>query len=700
MASKYKYINRELSWLRFNDRVLSEADNPDNPLLERAKFISIVSNNLDEFFMVRVGSLGYLIDSGNRHKDAAGLTPEAQRNIVIRYAHKQMARQYDLLHNKILPGLAEEGIFLERTEMLENAQKEWLLFYFTEQVLPILTPYIINRKRPFPLLTARCIYLGIILPSENAKEERYALIAVPSGIPRTVMLPMGKGRARLILLEDLIVFFASRLFGGIQPLSCQAFRITRNSDFLYEDNNAAALILEMRKNLRHRKLGKVVRLEIATGFDTRMLDYLKHAMQIPGRDVYVLEPPLQPDLFLKQVYDLPGFAFLKYEAYAPRIDQRFLQHGSIFKTIRNGDLFLHHPYDSFDPVVRFVREASDDPRVLAINQTLYRISGKSPIVAALLYAAQQGKQVTVLIEVRARFDEENNINWCLALEKAGCHVIYGFPKLKVHSKITYVIRREENGLKRYLHLGTGNYNDITARIYSDMSIMTCDEQLCRDAGVFFHRLTGFNQTQTMNDLITSPDRLRSFLYMLVTREIDNAARGLPAGITAKMNSLVDIDVINLLYKATDAGVRIDLCIRGMCCLRIDGRSNIQVRSIVGRFLEHARVYVFENNGSREVYLSSADMMPRNLDRRIELFFPVKNADIAAKIVETVSLELKDNMKSWKMTEKGRYERVEMHEPYINFQEAMIPYTESPESILQNIPQNGDNSIDTNHRERL
>jgi polyphosphate kinase len=671
MSPRNEYINRELSWLRFNDRVLNEAENPDNPLFERAKFISIVSSNLDEYFMVRVGSLAYMNDSGDRHKDPTGLTPEAQLETVIRYAHRQTERQYTLLHKKILPELAAEGIVFEKSDSLGSEQQEWLSSYFLNQVLPILTPYAINRKRPFPLLAARCIYMAVILPSENDKEERYALIAIPVGIPRVVFLPIGRGQFRFIFLEDVITLYASKLFGGIKPTACQAFRITRNSDFMYEDNNAAMLILEMRKNLRHRKLGKVVRLEVAAGFNEKMLDYLMRSMQVPRRDVYVLDPPLQPDVFIRQIYDLTGFEHLKFQPFTPRIERRLLQHESIFKTIRNGDIFLHHPYDSFDPIVRLVREASDDPRVLAIKQTLYRISGKSPIVAALLHAAQQGKQVTVLIEVRARFDEENNINWCLALEKAGCHVIYGVPKLKVHSKITYIIRREEAGLKQYLHLSTGNYNDVTAKIYSDMGILTCDEQLGRDAGAFFHRLTGYSQTQALNELITSPDMLRPFFKKLVMREINNAARGLPAGITAKMNSLVDVSIINLLYKAADAGVRIDLCIRGMCCLNVDGHRNIQVRSIVGRFLEHARVYIFENNKNREVYLSSADLMPRNLDRRIELFFPVKNSDIAAKITAILALELLDNKKSWKMAGKGLYERIDAKGTPVNCQEMFI-----------------------------
>jgi polyphosphate kinase len=671
MSSQAKYINRELSWLRFNDRVLSEADNADNPLLERAKFIAIVSNNLDEFFMVRVGSLAYLIDSGDRHKDPAGLTPEAQMEAVIHYAHKQADRQYAVLHGKILPALAGEGIYHEKPEELDNAQKAWIESYFSEQVLPVLTPYAINRKRPFPLLAARCIYLGVILPSENMKEERFALIAIPGGIPRVVMLPMGRGHVRFILLEELVAYCASRVFGGIRPISCQAFRITRNSDFMYEDNNAATLIMEMRKNLRHRKLGKVVRLEITAGFNDELLRYLMRSMQMREREVFALDAPLQPDFFMKPVYDLPGYERLRYAPFSPRINERLLYHESIFRTIRKGDIFLHHPYDSFDPVVRFVRESADDPRVLAIKQTLYRISGKSPIVSALLHAAQQGKQVTVLIEVRARFDEENNISWCLALEKAGCNVIYGVPKLKVHSKITYVIRREESGLRQYLHLSTGNYNDVTAKIYTDMSILTCDEHLGRDAGAFFHRLTGYSHTQDMNELITAPDILRSFFKKMVLREIDNASRGLPAGITAKMNSLVDVQAIDLLYKAADAGVSINLCIRGMCCLKTDGYKNIRVRSVVGRFLEHARVYIFENNGNREVYLSSADLMPRNLDRRIELFFPVKDPVIASTIAGIVLLELHDTVKSWKLVNNGKYARVDPRDPPVNSQEILI-----------------------------
>ncbi|MBQ9263323.1 MAG: polyphosphate kinase 1 [Clostridia bacterium] len=672
MAKKYDVYNRELSWLQFNRRVLEEAANPDNPLLERGKFLSICSSNLDEFFMVRVGSLYRDLSSGSKKKDPSGMTPQEQLDAIFPAVRSQVKRQYELLNTEYLPALSQSGIRLLNANDLNKEQREWLSHYFDAQLQPLLTPRAIDDKRPFPLLTAKHLHLALLLPSRlRTGAPRMALIPLPTSVPRVVMLPMGEGRARGVLLEEVVALFAHRLFGNSKPIAAMPFRLTRNTDFLYNDSDAEALIVEMRKNLKKRKWGRVVRLEVPVGGDARLVARLKKYLDVADEGIFTVPGPLNLDFFMKQISSLEGFDDLRFQPYEPRMEDRLRAEGSIFRAIRGGDILLNHPYDSFDPVVRFVCEAADDPNVLAIKQTLYRVSGKSPIVAALSRAAQSGKEVTVLIEVRARFDEENNINWCLALEKAGCHVIYGVPKLKTHSKITLVIRKEETGLRRYVHLATGNYNDVTAKLYTDMGLFTCDEAIGRDAGAFFNTVTGYGEAAPMEMLVAAPNDLRDTLKQLIKRERRNAEAGLPARITAKMNSLVDPKIIHQLYKAADAGVEIDLIVRGICCLKTSGRDSLRVRSIVGRLLEHTRAFVFENGGEREVYLSSADWMPRNLDKRVELMFPVEDPALQDRIIASLKDELNDNMKAWEMKKSGKYKRVARVLPLLNSQEARI-----------------------------
>ena len=665
--------NRELSWLNFNRRVLEEAANPDNPLLERGKFISICSSNLDEFFMVRVGSLVRAAMAGDKKKDPSGLTPREQLDAIFPAVQEQVARQYELLNAEYLPTLADAGIHFQRIDGLNKEQREWLGHYFDESVQPLLTPRAIDDRRPFPLLSAKVIHLALLLPPSvrGGNTPRMALLHVPTSLPRVTLLPMGRGKARGVLLEDVIAQYAHRMFGKTHPLAIMPFRITRNTDFIYNDSDADALITEMKKNLKKRKWGRVVRLEVPVGSDPRLLTRIKKYLDVAEEGVVAVPGPLNLDYFMKQISSLPGFDELRFPPFTPRIDERFRQEGSIFRVIRGGDILLNHPYDSFDPVVRFICEAADDPNVMAIKQTLYRVSGKSPIVAALIRAGQQGKQVTVLVEVRARFDEENNINWCQALEKAGCHVFYGVPKLKTHSKITLVVRKEADGLRRYVHLATGNYNDVTAKLYTDMGLMTCDDIIGRDAGNFFNMVTGYGETVEMEKLVAAPAFLRKEIKRLIKREIEHAEAGLPARITAKINALVDPKIIKLLYKAADAGVEIDLIVRGICCLKTGGRDNLRVRSIVGRLLEHTRAFVFENGGEKEVYLSSADWMPRNLDKRVELMFPIEDPALQNRIIASLQDELNDNMKAWEMKKSGRYKRVKREEPLLNAQEARI-----------------------------
>lgn len=670
--SPKKIINRELSWLQFNDRVLSESTNPDNPLLERGKFISITTSNLDEFFMVRVGSLVRSVDEGSEKEDPSGMTPAEQLSVIWQEVRAQVDKQYSILRHQYLPALAQEGIHFLKPTMLHADQKQFLSDYYDQEIQPLLTPRAIDDRRPFPLLASKALHLAIILPPQNrGGATRFALVTVPSTLPRVTLLPMGVGKVRGVLLEDVIGMFVSRLFGGAKPLCCVPFRITRNADFYYNDSNATMLINEMRKNLKRRRWGKVVRLELPDHADMRVVGKLKKYLGVTENEILTVHGPLNLNYFMKQISSLEGFDHLRFTPYDCRLDARFANSNSVFDAISQGDIFLHHPYDSFDPVVRFVCEAADDPDVMAIKQTLYRVSGKSPIVAALSRAAQQGKQVTVLIEVRARFDEENNINWCQELEKAGCHVFYGVPKLKTHSKITLVVRKEESGLKRYVHLATGNYNDVTARLYTDMGLFTCDETIGRDAGTFFNTVTGYGETSPMEKLISAPNHMRKSFKDLIKQEIKNAEDGIPAAITAKMNSLCDPKLIKLLYKAADAGVHIHLIVRGICCIRKGKYENLHIRSIVGRFLEHARVFIFENGGDQKVYLASADWMPRNLDKRVELMFPIEDNSIKARIIATIQDELQDNLKAWEMKKGGKYRRVDRDGALLNVQEARI-----------------------------
>lgn len=672
--SKHTLLNRELSWLRFNDRVLEEAANQDNPLLERGKFLSIVESNLDEFYMVRVGGLLHALQAGNSKRDDAGMTPLEQLTRIRRGVLEQVKKQYAILNERYLPALEAEGIFFLKFNQLSKTQREYLSDYFDQQIAPLLTPCAITPKRPFPLLAPRCLHLALLLPPRAGGAPRFALLPLPNALDRVIFLKEGVGRVRGILLEEVVAAFAYRLFNGDRPIVCQPFRLTRNSDFGYDDSHADMLIVEMRKNLKLRKWGQVIRLELPVGFDNRLLVRLKRYLDVTDSDLFMVPGPLNPNYLMKQVASLEGFDALRFPPFKPRIEQRILDAATMFDAIRGGDILLHHPYDSFDPVVRLMDEAADDPDVLAIKQTLYRVSGKSPIVAALSRAAQNGKQVTVLIEVRARFDEENNINWCLSLEKAGCHVIYGVPKLKAHSKITLIVRRESGMLARYVHMATGNYNDSTAKLYTDYGLLTCDPVIGQDAGAFFNAVTGYADSADLQKLIAAPEHIRPTLNALIDRECKNAEDGLPCGITAKCNALTDRRMIRRLYRAADAGVPVRLVVRSACCLNLKGHKNIEVRSIVGRFLEHARIYIFENAGEQKVFLSSADLMTRNLDKRVELMFPVENSALAARVSREMSLELADNQKAWELQKDGHYRRAEKEDPPINAQEQNIIFS--------------------------
>lgn len=685
MHNRGLYVNRELSWLKFNERVLSEAVNPDNPLLERARFLSIVSSNLDEFFMVRVGKLERKIDAGRTLADPAGMTPADQVRAVRKAVREHVARQYRILSRELMPELEENGIHLLSGDGLNAEQRHWLSQYFDAQVLPVLTPRTINPLHPFPIMAAKNIYIAVLLQSDKGGPPQLAVIPVPRTLKRIVLLPMGPGRARGILLEELIALFIPRLFLYMAPLAYMPFRITRNTDFEVNLDDMDSIISEMNKNVQRRSYGKIVRLEVMEGSNGKILAMLQEMMQVDDQALCEVDGPLDLRFFMRQLCDLPGFDALRFASYTPRISPRLLARESIFRTIRGGDLFFHHPYDSFDPVVRFLSEAATDPHVLAIKQTLYRVSSHSPMIDALARAAQNGKQVTVLIEVRARFDEEHNIAWSKALEKAGCHVLYGVPRWKTHSKVTLVIRREGAGLRHYVHFGTGNYNDITAKIYTDMGVMTCDKQLGEDAAAFFNLILGYSYTYPMREMIASPYDLRDAILKRIRREEDSARHGNPCGITMKMNSLSDPVMIEALLSAADAGVPVMMMVRGICCLNYRENRNLQIFSTVGRFLEHPRIYAFENGGDQELFLSSADLMTRNLDKRVELTVPVKDAGIRRQILSILKLGFMDNRKRWKLVHGMHYERVPWTDPVIHAQEALIL---SPDPLLDTFSPGG------------
>ena len=678
MRGKGLYYNRELSWLNFNERILDEATNPDNPLLEQARFVSIVSNNLDEFFMVRVGKLERKKDMGRSRPDIAGLLPQRQLALIRRRVRAHVGRQYRVYNQRILPQLALQGIHLLGPDSLEDRQRQWLSQYFDAQVLPALTPRTLNPQHPFPILSAKTIHIAVLLQSDKGGDPQVAIVSVPRAIKRLVLLPMGQGRARGLLLDDLITMFLPRLFLQMAPLAFLPFRLTRNTDFVINLDDMHNLLNEMSKNVQRRSYGKIVRLEIPRGSSKQLLRMLREGVSVTDEGILQVEGPLDLRFFMRQLCNLTGFDDLRYTPFAPRFDKRFMARESIFRTIRKGDLFLHHPYDSFDPVIRFLSEAATDPQVLAIKQTLYRVSNHSPMIDALARAAKNGKQVTVLIEVRARFDEEHNIAWSKALEKAGCHVLYGVPRWKTHSKVTLIIRREPEGLRHYTHFSTGNYNDVTAKLYTDMGVFTCDKQLGEDAASFFNLILGYRYIYPMREMIASPYHLRENMLMRIRREETNAKEGRPAGITMKMNSLSDPQMMDALLSAAKAGVPVRLMVRGICCLRYKEHENLKIYSTVGRFLEHPRIYCFENLGEKEVFLSSADLMPRNLDKRIELTVPVKDPKIKAQIISILELGFLDNRKLWQLKRANQYERVIRDEPAINQQEELI---RSPNPLL-------------------
>lgn len=657
------YTNRECSWLGFNSRVLSEARDKSLPLLERLKFLSITASNLDEFFMIRVASLKDMVHAKYTKKDIAGMTPQEQLTVIAEKAHELVHQQYSTYNRSLLPLMTQCGLeVVTEHEKLTKEQKAYADHYFEENVYPVLTPMAMDSSRPFPLIRNKALNIGALISKKGEKgKAEFATVQVPSVLPRIIHLPDGpEGQKSMILLEELIERNIGMLFSNYDVVCAHPYRIMRNADLSIDEEDAADLLKEIQKQLKKRQWGEVIRLEIEDKMDPKLLKVLRQEFEVKDEDIYKISGPL--DLtFLMKLYGTEGMEEHRYAPYVPQPVPGMNDEEDIFTQIRRGDILLHHPYMTFQPVVQFVRQAATDPDVLAIKQTLYRVSGNSPIVAALAQAAENGKQVSVLVELKARFDEENNINWAKMLEKAGCHVIYGLLGLKTHSKITLVVRREEDGIRRYVHLGTGNYNDSTAKLYTDCGILTCSEPIGEDATAVFNMLSGYSEPKHWNRLVLAPIWMRDSFMRLIRRETMHAKNGEPARIVAKMNSLCDRGIIAALYEASAAGVEIDLIIRGICCLKTGipkVSEHIRVRSIVGNFLEHARIFYFRNGGDEEYYMASADWMPRNLDKRVEILFPVEDPALREQVHHILQIQLEDNVKAHVLQPDGSYEKID------------------------------------------
>lgn len=662
------YNNRELSWLAFNERVLEEALDERNPLLERLKFLSIFSSNLDEFFMVRVAGLKDQVKAGfNRPENKAGMTPKQQLQKIGAKAHHLVEMQNSLFRDVIIPELKEEKVELMNMEQLSSAQLLRLETYFEEEIFPVLTPMAVDAYRPFPMLLNKSLNLAVSLLDEHELDEdaqqKTAIVQVPAVLDRFIQLEDTKeDELHFVLLEDIISHYIYKLFRGYQIKSVTVFRITRNADMTIHEEGARDLLKEIEKELKKRKWGAAIRLEIPKQeYDYKMITFLTETLDIHRKDVYEIDGPIDMTRMM-QFYKLVAAKreHLIYETLIPQPPAEIGTDEDLFDAINDRDIFLHHPYESFEPIVDFVSKAADDPDVLAIKQTLYRVSGDSPIIDALKRAAEKGKQVTVLFELKARFDEENNVQWAKELEKSGCHVIYGMTHLKTHSKITLVVRKRHNRIERFVHLGTGNYNDQTAKLYTDMGLFTSKRKFGIDATNFFNYLSGYTEKPTFHHLSVAPFDIRSDIISMIDEEIRLHKRHGNGRIIMKMNSITDKPIIQKLYEASIAGVQIDLIIRGICCLRpgIKGVSeNIRVRSIVGRYLEHTRIYYFHHNGEEKIQLSSADMMTRNMEKRVEILFPIFDGPIKRRIRGILDVMLRDNSKAREQDENGVYHYV-------------------------------------------
>ena len=652
------FLNRELSWIEFNFRVLQQAEDAALPPLERLKFAAITASNADEFFMVRVGGLKLLKRQGEERPDPAGLAPSDQLAEISARMHELVERQHACLAKEIEPALRKGGIRRLRMEELSAAQLRHVEALFEDSVFPVVTPVAVPPDREFPLLAG--LGLALYVRLEGAPEDpapRHAIVAMPKSLPRFLTLPGETGFA-YVLLEEVVRAYAGRLFPGVNVLECAAFRITRNADMGVREDLAGDLLAQMREVLVERKESDCVRLELEKRASKEAQAFLRAALEVEESDVYAVPGPLDLAAFFR-LANLAGYDALKIEPWAPQAVPEAPPAESAFAVLKRGNLLLFHPYESYDFVLRLLQEAADDPNVLAIKQVLYRVSENSPVVAALMRAAERGKHVTALIELKARFDEARNIDWADALARAGAQVIYGIKGYKTHAKVCVVVRREPEGVVRYVHYGTGNYNEKSARLYSDVSFLTSLEDYGADASAFFNALTGYSQLAKFRKLEAAPLGIRPRLLELIGDEAERSRQGEAAGIEAKMNSLADPELIEALYKASQAGVKIRLNVRGICCLRpgVKGLSEtVSVVSVVDRYLEHARIFRFRNGGAPKLFISSADWMPRNLDRRIELMVPVEDPPGAEKLAQILETCLADTRQAWTLRPDGSYER--------------------------------------------
>lgn len=652
------YINRELSWLEFNQRVLDEALDRTIPPLERLKFLAITGSNLDEFYMVRVGGLQMAAERDAGKRDPAGMTPHDQLAAISGRVHTMVADQYRCFLEELEPVLAAEGIRRVDAASLDPPQQAALERLYETEMRAVMTPMLVRPGEPFPLLVNQQVVACLELASGPDGDPQFAVIPLGHTLDRLVRLPSSEGY-HYILLEDALQMYASRFFPGVEVRDCTFFRVARNADMRVREEAAADFLSGMQQVLIDRTQSACVRLEISARGSATTRQFLQTALQVRASDIFLVTGPLNLAAFMR-LSSLPGYDHLRYEPWPPQPSPWVDPQQSLFQTIAARDIVLCQPYESYDPVVRFVNEAADDPQVLSIRQILYRTSRNSPIVAALKRAAQHGKHVTAIVELKARFDEARNIDWAQQLEPAGVQVIYGVKGLKTHAKICLVQRREPDGIRRYVHFGTGNYNEITSRLYSDVSFMTCDEALTRDGLNFFHAITGFSQPQAFQKIESAPIGLRERLIDLVEDEARRARRGEPARIVAQLNSLVEGKMINALYRASRAGVKVQLNVRGVCCLRpgVPGISdNIRVVSILDRYLEHARIIYFLAGGRELMFISSADWMPRNLLRRVELLVPIEDAAVRRRLKEVIESYARDNVKGRQLRPDGRYDRV-------------------------------------------
>jgi polyphosphate kinase len=698
------FYNRELSWLEFDDRILNEARDSKNPLLERLNFLSITASNLDEFYIVRVASLRDMQSIDFAERDIAGFSIDEQLERIDQKTRRTMSLMYSTFGRSLVPSLAQEKIYLKNYEELSDQLKAIADSYFKTVLYPILTPMAVDSSRPFPLIYNRSLNMCVMLENEpkmvklqekatdgisnakhtvNDEKYMYATVQIPTVVKRLYQIPTEDGDV-FVPVEQIIRANTDMLFNGQTVVATAFYRVMRNADLDIDEDEAEDLLKEIEEQVRRRRFGEIIRLEVQDDIDSDLLKYIVDELEVDEADIFTVNGPIDLTFLSKLASACKAkHPELCYKAHEPAEAASFdgpVSELDIFEQIRAKDRIVHHPYETFEPVLEFVKQAARDPNVLAIKQTLYRVSDRSPIIASLLEAAQNGKQVMVLVELKARFDEENNINWAKKLENAGCHVIYGLVGLKTHSKITLVVRKEEDGIRRYLHLATGNYNDVTAKIYTDLGLFTASESFGEDASEFFNMLSGFSIPQSWRRLIPAPLWMKDYFISRIRREAENARNGKPARIIAKINSLVDETVIKALYTASNAGVKIDLIVRGICCLRagIPGMSeNITVRSITGRFLEHSRIFYFYNEGHEDVYLASADWMPRNLNRRVELLFPVEDADCRARVMEVLEVELADTVRAHFLQPDGSYRKLDLRgKEKVDSQQKLIDLADS------------------------